>query len=199
MCAACGQGADPSSTLDQYLCAQSTLGDDYQELIRGEFTPRDLAALAEDAPARERSYRDAGMRDGKFVYYKAVLPKPPFQPPVNVVCQAIEFETVEGAQQWIRNLQPGDALDSMAFGRVPQDGFKEEETRPPAGLASSDQPLRRFDASGGVDAERTFVYSLVGSEGRIVRTVSVGRRGGFFDNEGPEFLLYQLWLNRGPN
>lgn len=195
--AACAPGEVGTSELDQHLCAHETLGDEFQELVRGNFTPKDLADLSDDADRREGEYRQAGMKRGKFVYFKEVLPRPPFEPPITVVCQVIEFDTDDAAGQWLRGLDATDALESLAFGRVPREDIHEEETPPPTGFGTDSGQVRQFEAAGGAGDERTLAYYLVGSEGRFVRAVSVGRRGGFFDNEAWQSLLYEVWLNRG--
>jgi len=189
---ACAPGLQPSVELDGHLCAPETLGEDYQELIRGVFSPRDLADLSEDADARESEYRAAGMESGKFVYFKSVLPKPPFEPPVNVVCQAIEFEDATGAERYLASLDAADAHNALAFGAVPgEDVVTESRPSPLAGPPD----LRYFAAAGGTGEQRTTVSFLVGAEGRFVRLVAVGSRARL--TEQPDDLLVSLWLNRG--
>ena len=139
---------------------------------------------------------DAGMERGKFVYYKQALPKPPFDPPLNVVCQVIEFETEEGARAWVDGLTAEDALESIAFGALPveeRSAHSEEISR----VDSSFSGVRYFVASGGSGEWRTTARYLVGAESRFARVVSFGSRGTFFDDDAPNSLLRQLWLNRG--
>lgn len=192
--AACAPGEVHDSELDNHLCSSETLGEgDYQELVRGNFTPRDLADLSDDASAREVAYRDAGMERGKFVYYKSVLPRPPFDPPLNIVCQAIEFETEEGARMWVEGLTADEALESLTLSSIAGADQRAHEETPL--LPQREPPLRYFTASGVSDDSETRVSYLVGAEGRFVRVVGVGTKARL--THGPSELLVQLWLNRG--
>jgi hypothetical protein len=93
--ASCSNSSSLSPEIDRFLCTQEDVGPGYIELSRGEFTPADLAELAPGASTAQ--YKAAGMRDRHFVFWKQALPKPPFEPPMNVLCQVIEFETEEQA------------------------------------------------------------------------------------------------------
>ena len=100
--AACSNQPAANSEIDDLLCTQEDLGPDYIELSRGEFTTADIAALAPGA--NEHAYRDAGMQRGHFIFWKQVLSNPPFDPPMNVLCQAIEFETPDRAAAFASGL-----------------------------------------------------------------------------------------------
>lgn len=198
LASACSPGEVSQSELDEHLCSHETVGDDFQELIRGNFTPRDLAGLAENSGEREDAYREAGMERGKFVYFKQTLPKPPFDPPINVVCQVIEFETNEDAKAWVDRLTADDALQAVSFGALPDD-HRSAHSEDSARIDSTFPPLRYFVASGGSGEWRTTARYLIGAEGRFARLVSFGSRGTFVDDDVPIAFLRTLWLNRGAN
>ncbi len=188
--AACAPGAVSETELDEHLCSPEALGDDYQELVRGDFTPRDLAELADPHEGRERELRDAGLERGKFVYYKSVLEKPPFEPPLEVVCQAMEFESEEQAAAWIAGLTEEAAAEALLLGR-----FRGDATARDSG------PL-----NGSPDSPRTFtivdqsvepplvMFSALGANGRFVRVIASGGQRQFIDTK-PD-VLASLWEAR---
>lgn len=115
--AACSTSPAANSEIDDLLCTQDDLGPDYIELSRGEFTTADIAALAPDAD--ERAYREAGMQRGHFIFWKEVLPNPPFDPPINVLCQVIEFETPAQAAAFASGLDAAPPWAGIAW--LPED------------------------------------------------------------------------------
>jgi len=181
-------GEPGASELDQYLCPPEGAGAGYRELTRGDFTPADLAGLSADAEARERDYRAAGMENGKFVFYKQSLSKPPFNPPWTVVCQVIEFETATQAEAWVSTIDPAGAHSELAFGRLPDERLISSETPSFAGT-------RRFLASGGPESAPTSVTIVAGADHRFVRIVAVGVGSAVF---GPvDGWLTALWDSAG--
>lgn len=183
---ACAPGEPSDSELDPYLCTQEDLGDEYQELTRGEFTPRDLANLADDADSRERDFRTAGMKGGQFVFFKQSLEKPPFEPPINVVCQVTEFESEEAAQKWVAALERESSIDTIAIAWIPEQRHRIRENDSLSG------PARLFEVSAGTDAERLAagIYSI--NLGHLVSTVAVGLTADAMTNEASRLLFAVL-------
>lgn len=115
---ACSDASEEGDTsLDTYLCSLEDLGGDYQEQVSGSFSSTDLGGLEDGTEERKQAYRDAGLQRGRFIFWKEVLPKPPFDPPHNVVCQVLVFETNTEAQAWVADLE-ADSSEIAASGIV---------------------------------------------------------------------------------
>jgi hypothetical protein len=163
---ACGKSG--SDALDPYLCTLDDLGGGYQQLTDGNFSPRDLADLGRDANAHEREFREAGMKRGRFVFFKQGLPKPPFEPPLNVVCEVIEFGSEEQAQTWLEGPRPTGNVADAAIAWVPED---HREVREKDSLAGT----RTFEVKAGEDAERVAAVLQFSRSGALVVAVAVGK------------------------
>ena len=159
--------------LDEYLCQQADVGDDFQELTRGNFSPRDLADLGPDADARERGFQEAGMERGRFVFYKQSLPKPPFEPPVNVVCQVLEFSDPLAASQWVLDLSEDDIREGILVAWLPGElsTAASDLTAPDSQAESS----RAYRVQGQSTAGTTHADVLIRARGNVVSLVAAGR------------------------
>lgn len=157
--------------LDRYLCEAADLPFDFMEQTRGDFTAADLGGLSREPEARKAEYRAAGMEGGRFVFWKQSLPRPPFEAPVNVVCQALSFESAAQAEAWVAGLtaDPAAIRDSGLLW-APLEGSQAEELPSPAGR------LFRLEAAEG-DA-RVTLYALHEARGNVVLSVFVGDRDG---------------------
>ncbi|MGE3075768.1 MAG: hypothetical protein AB7N24_18780 [Dehalococcoidia bacterium] len=109
---ACSASAGNNDEIDSYLCTHGDVGPDFIELSRGEFTPADLANLSGDTSEAKAQYREAGLKRGRFVFWKEVLPHPPFDPPLNLLCQVLEFASAEDAAKYANGL--GEAAPPWA-------------------------------------------------------------------------------------
>ncbi len=157
--------------LDPYLCEAEDLPFDAIEQTRGDFTAADLGGLSRDPEARKAEYRAAGMEGGRFVFWKQALPRPPFEAPVNVVCQALSFESADQAAAWVAGLaaEPRAVRDSGMLW-APLEGSQAEE------LPAREGRLFRLEAAEG-DA-RVRLYALHEARGKVVLSVFVGDRDG---------------------
>lgn len=161
--------------LDPYLCTLDDLGGGYQQLTTGNFSPRDLADLGPDAKDREREFRNAGMERGRFVFFKQALPKPPFDPPLNVVCQVLEFRSEEEAQQWIVDLHDPGLLATSVVAWLPadhRDGFWTQLNLADGIIIPESYGMRA--GSGDTKVEARGVARV---QGRFVASVTVGTAG----------------------
>ena len=171
---ACAAG-NTYGDLKPQLCNQEDVGPDYRQLTDGDFSVRDLADLGPDADTREGELRQAGARHGRFVLFKQSLPKPPFEPPVNVVCQALQFDSTASAEAFVSNLRPDDSLATTAMIWIPRGdrAFAAES-------ASGDDSARSasFTIRAGSGEERmNAVYQAV-AHGDVVLTIVVGEADG---------------------
>lgn len=176
--AACSNSGDTHSQLDPYLCTQTDLGETYQQLTDGSFSPGDLADLGPNARQREPQFHDAGMQRGKFVLFKEVLPKPPFDPQVNVVCQVLEFRTAASATEWLLALRADETIATSLVAWLPRETLLVHESVHESTPLGS-QTRREFTIIGspGDHALATFVLLQTGANGRFVQTIAVGVTG----------------------
>lgn len=169
-CADASESGD--AALDRYLCEQSDLDGRFLQLVSGAFSRDDLGGLGLDPAERKREYRAAGMERGRFVFWKEGLPKPPFDPPMNVVCQVLVFESPQQAADWIASLD-GDAADLAASGILWLPGGERvtEEIAPIAGA-------RAFRVAAEEGPARVTLIATYAAEGNLVRSVFAGDRDG---------------------
>lgn len=160
------------ATLDRHLCDQADLDGRFLQLVSGSFSGDDLGGLGRDPAARKREYHAAGMLRGRFVFWKESLPRPPFDPPLNVVCQVLVFESAEQAGAWVAGLD-ADAEDIAASGILWLPGGRRvtEELPPIAGA-------RAFRVAAEEGPARVTLIATHGAEGNIVRSVFAGDREG---------------------
>lgn len=160
------------AALDRYLCEQSDLEGRFLPLVSGAFSGDDLGGLGPDPEERKREYRAAGMQRGRFVFWKQGLPRPPLDPPMNVVCQVLVFETAAQAEAWVSALDP-DASDVAASGIIWLPGREREvsEVEPIAGGRAFRVVAEEGDA-------RVTLIATYEAEGNIVRSVFAGDRDG---------------------
>jgi hypothetical protein len=194
---ACSTGEPADSELDAYLCDQDDVGDQYIELTRGEFTPRDLADLSDNADSRERALTEAGMQAGRFAFYKESLPRPPFDPPVNIICQVSQFKNEASASEWVAALTATNIAESVFAGELRAVEGRVIERK----LDFAPLP-RAFAIYGGLDDEQHTVSAVdmfsvvVAADGRYVRTLAIG--GSHYPDQ-IEALASVLWLTwNGP-
>lgn len=165
------------SALDRYLCEQDDLDGRFLQLVSGAFSGDDLGGLGLDPGERKREYRAAGMLRGRFVFWKEGLPRPPFDPPVNVVCQVLVFETAAQAAAWVAGLD-ADAADVAASGIMwlPGGAREVEEIQPIAGG-------RAFRVTAEEGPARVTLIATYEAEANIVRSVFAGDREGTVTEE----------------
>lgn len=157
--------------LDPYLCWSEDLPFEFMEQTRGDFTANDLAGLSQTPEERKLEYREAGMLGGRFVFWKQELPRPPFESPVNLVCQVIQFETAAQATAWVEGLEvePASIRDTgMVWTPGNVTGLAE--------LPSERGRAFRLAAEEG-DA-RVVLYVLHEARGNLVLSVFAGNRDG---------------------
>ena len=166
---ACSTGEPAADDLDRRLCSSADLQGDYIELARGEFTPRDLADLSDDADFRERQFEEAGMLRGRFVFFNQVLPKPPFDPPLSVVCQAVEFATPERAAAYAAGLDTDHpALQVSGIAWLPEGNRTVEDVAPGVHRITVEPSGRRIAVLVAHVAQGKFFTSVYfGSEGSL--------------------------------
>lgn len=187
----CSNG-DAYSELKPLLCTPEDVGADYQQLTDGDFSVRDLADLGPGAAQRERELRQAGAQHGRFVLFKKSLPKPPFDPPVNVVCQAVQFDSPEQARAFVRGLQPDDSLATTAMTWIPGDDRHFAAVNAGESPAPPGEAWARFTIRAGSGEETmTAIYDAV-SSGSTVLTVVTGEADSTQSPEQSERLAAVL-------
>lgn len=168
---ACGNArneSDTSDRLDGQVCTQDDVGPGFNHQTSGDFSPRNLADLGDEAPARLAAYRAAGMLKGHFVYWKEVSGKPPFDPPLDVVCQVVEFQTAAQARTFVSSLAASEVASTL-IGWLPEHFESFHAETPPLGDAA-----RGFELHGIGDAGPVTVTGIMVAAGKYVRSISAG-------------------------
>lgn len=170
---ACSNG-DAYRELKPLLCTQQDVGSNYQQLTDGDFSVKDLADLGPNSSARQKELRAAGVQHGRFVLFKESLPRPPFDPPVNVICQALQFDSPEHARAFVRALQPDDSLATTAMTWIPEANRDFATVNAAESPAPRGEEWARFVIRAG-EAEQTMnaVYDAT-SSGSTVFTIVTG-------------------------
>ena len=153
--AAC-TGEPTGSDLDTFLCSADDLGWAAHEVARGEFGEEGF----------ERG-KPAGFDGGRFVFFSQALTRPPFDPPLQVVCQVLEFESAGASQHWAASLSAETLAVSSEITAIPS------EHRDIREIDNGDFPaegsvLRHFELTAGEGAERVSA---------LVETANLGRLG----------------------
>ena len=171
------------AALDRFLCEESDLGGAFLGLASGSFSQTDLGGLGRDPEARKLEYREAGMQRGRFIFWKERLPRPPFDPPVNVVCQVLVFETDAQAAAWVAGLD-ADSADLAASGIIwlPDGERLTEEAAPIAGT-------RSFRIAAQEGPARATLFATYVAEGSVVWSVFAGDRDGTVTREYVESII----------
>lgn len=177
--AACGSGEGASAGLGADItCTPEDLGAEYHLLTEGEVSVQNLAGLSDDARARQQQLQEAGLRGGRFSYWEEQVGRPPFAPPMQVLCQALEFESAEAAGRFLRELTDDpDELATTAMKWLPRERRAAEEITADAGksLPAGARSFRITASGAGVDVE---IYAVITPNGAYTQGVYVSGAGG---------------------
>jgi hypothetical protein len=166
--------SDPGDALDQQVCTQSDVGAGYRQQTSGDFSLNNVADLSSDPGGRRLELEADGLQHGHFAYWKHSVGSPPFKPPLEIVCQVLEFATDEQAQQFVAQLRAEpDDLATSAMTWLP-DGKRTIEERPLSGSDLLPAAARGFHLEARDSNIDVSVYALVAPAGRYVRSVYVG-------------------------
>lgn len=176
--AACASDASGDSVLNHQVCTEADLGGSYIEKTVGDVSIGNLADLSSDSSARSRELTQAGMVEGRFAYWVHTVPNPPFDPPLEVVCQAIEFHSAQEATAFVHDIKPTpDDLASNAIAWLADDHRSVEELQRSG--ASTAGPVRReFKVTATGNSLHVTIYATIEADGRFVRTIYVGKNAG---------------------
>ncbi len=174
-CSGSGSAASAKSLKGQ-VCTSPDLGQDFRIETQGDFTVGNLADLAADASTRKKALEDAGMEGGYFAYWKHHVGGPPFPPPAEVVCQAMEFATDADAGDFVAAMKPTpEDLATSAIAWVPDSNRKVAEED----LTVGDLPSARAFKLTASDSNVSLSLDIVVvASGRYVRSVYAGGERG---------------------
>jgi len=182
---ACGGELD-NSELDRHLCREEMFGGDVRQSAVGELKADDLARLGNGD-----GQPPVGAISAKFALYTTQLPRPPFDPPGDIVCQVVEFESEAAAAAWVDGLTAARPLHGVVIGFLADGGFRLEEQFP-----AEEKGLRIFATEPGDQREGGLVVIAIGADRQFVRAVALsGRR--FIDS--PAEVLAEWWREAAPN
>lgn len=172
--ASCDANVDAATTaaLTSRLCTLEDLGGGYLHQTDGDFFPQDLAALPDAPDGRLKALREAGFVRGRLIYWKASVEKPPFDPPVSVYCQVMQFSTTAQAASFSAGLAPArEDLETAGLTFLPSESLQIAEGSPSEGV-------RVFTIRGN---DGWNVVAAVEPAGRYVVSVYTGGRGAAVD------------------
>jgi hypothetical protein len=164
--------------LDRYLCAQEDLSWEFHEQVAGSFSANDLGSLGDGTDERKAAYREAGLLRGRFVFWKESLPRPPFDPPLNVVCQVLVFESQAQAKAWVEGLV-ADSDEIAATGIVWLPGGERRVDE----VAAGERPGRTFYIEADEREARVSLWATYEVHENLVLSVFAGDREGRLELE----------------
>ncbi len=160
--------------LEPYLCTLDDLGGGFNEQTSGAISLGDIAALSDGGRDEERRLRESGLREGRFIFWKEALPKPPFDPPANVVCEVLAFDSETSATAWVVGLSEAGIADPFAAAGVlwlPGGNREVQEALP-------DGEARVFHLRASEGDARVGLFARYEARGRLVLAVFAGDRDG---------------------
>jgi hypothetical protein len=165
LCISCNAPARDSTTtaeLSSRLCTLDDLGGHYVRQTEGDFDSADLATLPHAPPGRENQLAAAGLIRGRLVFWKATVSKPPFEPPLNVYCQALAFDSQQQADAFVAALQPHLAdIETLGMAFFPDDGLTVEIQPATGGIRTFELTAHDWAVSGAVRADGRYVTSVL--------------------------------------
>lgn len=170
-------GLNSQSNLEQQSCNDRDLGGQFREETAGDFSAGNLAGLADDATARDKELNAVGLKGGHFGYWKHMVTKPPFDPPIEALCQVMEFGSESEATNFVAALKATpEELATTAIVWLP-DGERTASEESTAGtqLPATARAFKLTAYGTHVDAKLFVVFLPVG---RFVRSVYVGDEEG---------------------
>ena len=158
--------------LASQVCLQADVPSGFHRQTSGDFTPRNLADLSPSGEARLGQLSATGLRGGHFAYWKQAVGAPPFDPPLDIVCQVLEFDSADHASGFLAGIrpEPGD-LATTALVWLPE-GARTVNEEPSPLAAGRAFAMRAEDSQTSVE-----ISAVVLTDGRYVRTVYFGGNG----------------------
>jgi hypothetical protein len=179
LAAACSDvsGLNSASELHQQVCNSDDLGGQFREETSGDFSSGNLGALADNATVRTKELNAAGLKGGHFAYWKHTVPDPPFDPPIEAVCQVMEFGSDAEANDFVAGLTATpDDLATAAITWLPAgQRSASEEPAPAIQLPPTSRGFHLVAKDANVDAK---LFVVILPAGRFVRSVYVGDADG---------------------
>ncbi len=179
-CGIAGSADEAGTGLENQVCQQEDVPAGFRRQTAGDLTPHNLADLGPGPDQRLRQLAAAGLRRGHFAYWKENIGTPPFDPPLDIVCQVLEFDSAPAAAAFVQSMRPDPAdLSTRTLTWLPEGSrtvFEAPSTLEPPARAFA---IRAEDTQTSVD-----ISALVVPDGRYVRTVYLGgngRRGTIVD------------------
>jgi hypothetical protein len=171
-----GLGTEEAEGLARYVCLEEDVPETYLLQTEGTLRPDDLAAFSEDPGEREDLLERMGLQEGYLSYWREEPPRPPFEDPNHLFCQALQFEEPAGARLYLASVRPlPQDVASTAITFLPEAAQEVEEVRDAPGL---DEGARAFLLRAEEEGEQLTVNILMRQEGRYVVSVLQGGSAG---------------------
>ncbi|MCC7362852.1 MAG: hypothetical protein IT303_00650 [Dehalococcoidia bacterium] len=172
LCAGGCTGSSPEldPIAEQLVCLDADVPDGYLLQVTGTFTGDDIEELVADEGARAPD----GLEGGTFSYWREIVSQPPFDPPIAILCEALQFDTAELASAFVRGLQPGVEMTLPSLVWLPDEGRQFTEVQGGEGSP----PGRFFRVSAQEDGAEVHLFAAYVTNGRFVQAVFVGDKEG---------------------
>lgn len=156
-------------------CSQEDVPPDFNWQTAGSFTRDDLARVADEPDERRDELREAGVIAGYLSNWRQRISRPPFEPPVDLTCQVIAFESPEEAKAFVAGLRPGrGSVVAAAVTWLPGDEQVAEELDVPDGAPEGSRHFRLEARDGDVSV---IVHAILQPNGPFVQAVFAGGEG----------------------
>lgn len=183
---ACDSPVDTASfdpPIDTLACVAADLPAGFGWQAAGGFTEDDLAGVPGAPEQRLDRLQEVGVRAGYFSNWRSRISKPPFQPPVDLTCQVIAFESETGARAFVNSLS--DAPEGVVLAAItwlPDGAPDVEQVSPADGLPDGSLQFHIRAADGGLDVN---VNAVVMQAGPFVQVVFAGGEAGDPERDAP--------------
>ena len=117
------------------------------------------------------------MTDGYFSYWVELVDRTPFDPPAEILCQALIFADTTRARAFVDNITPSpDEFAATIMGLLPEDARTIEEL--PVADAGLPPASRAFRVIAADDLVEVTLYALISANGRYVQSTVMGDADG---------------------
>jgi hypothetical protein len=176
-CVGSDHGLNLPPGIANFVCAPGDLPPNYLHQTEGDFSVEDLAGLSDNPGQRKRELKDAGLRGGHFNYWKQAAGGPPVGPPIDVVCQAMAFNTRDQATRFVAGLREM-ASDLATTGITWLPGGTRTAVEEKEGLDGLPAGSRAFRLDALDSRVRVTLYVVAMPSGIYVQTVYIGSSTG---------------------
>jgi hypothetical protein len=159
--------AGNSGDVSQFDCAEESLPGDFVRLSGGTYASSEFP-IRSDKPGP----REFGLSGASFAFWKESVDSVPFDAPTHIVCEALVFESADGAASFLGSLRPeGASIASTTLAWPVGAAFDVKEV-PLEGYGEG-----RAFVSIETGGEKRTIVSLYHRDGKLIRAIHAGGPG----------------------